>query len=148
MVRTHPSVVRSFSAQVTDSQTALRGAMEAMLARLVDAGIPGPIAVRCYGFLITNAIGFVSYQLPRAWGGGDPTTDEELAEARRRWVHVYAGLPGKRDSAQGRARRRTHRSAVVFGWNKARVRVARGSDAEGLAAVDDQFVEVDVAHGG
>jgi AcrR family transcriptional regulator len=92
MMREHPSVVRLFSTRVTDSQTALRGAMEAVLVRLMDAGIPGPIAVRCYGFLITFAIGFVSYQLPRSWGG-DPEADAELAESRRQRVHFYAGLP-------------------------------------------------------
>jgi AcrR family transcriptional regulator len=92
MMREHPSVVRLFSTRVTDSPTALRGAMEAVLDRLMAAGIPGPIAVRCYGFLITFAIGFVSYQLPRSWGG-DPAADEDLAESRRQRVHFYAGLP-------------------------------------------------------
>jgi AcrR family transcriptional regulator len=92
MMREHPSVVRLFATRVTDSLPALRGAMEAVLARLVDAGIPGPVAVRCYGFLITYTIGFVSYQLPRPWGGG-PKADEDLAESRRRRVHFYAGLP-------------------------------------------------------
>ncbi|WP_291414150.1 TetR/AcrR family transcriptional regulator [Actinophytocola sp.] len=92
MMREHPSVVRIFSTRVTDSRTALRGAMEAVLDRLVAAGIPGELAVRCYGFLITYAIGFVSYQIPRSWGG-DPDSDEELAEARRQRVHFYKGLP-------------------------------------------------------
>jgi len=92
MMREHPSVVRIFSTRVTDSRTALRGAMEAVLDRLVAAGIPGPLAVRCYGFLITYTIGFVSYQIPRSWGG-DPGTGEDLAEARRQRVHFYKGLP-------------------------------------------------------
>lgn len=65
MMREHPSVMRLFATRITDSPTALRGAMEAVLRRLVDAGIPGPVAVRCYGFLITYAIGFASYQTPR-----------------------------------------------------------------------------------
>ncbi|MEE2060316.1 TetR/AcrR family transcriptional regulator [Rhodococcus artemisiae] len=89
MMREHPSVVRLFSSRVTDSPTALRGAMEAVLQRLVDAGIPGPDAVRCYGFLITYAIGFASYQAPRQWGRLD---DEDGIEARRQRSHFYAGL--------------------------------------------------------
>jgi AcrR family transcriptional regulator len=90
MMREHPSVVRLLSTRVTDSQTALRGAMEAVLARLIDAGIPGPIAVQCYGFLITYAIGFVGYQTPRAWGHASTA---EASEKRRQRSHFYAGLP-------------------------------------------------------
>ena len=90
MMREHPSIVRLFSTRITDSPTALRGAMEAVLRRLVSAGIPGPLAVRCYGFLITYAIGFASYQAPRPWGR---LADEEGAEQRRQRSHFYAGLP-------------------------------------------------------
>ncbi|WP_069816785.1 TetR/AcrR family transcriptional regulator [Streptomyces sp. TP-A0874] len=90
MMREHPSVVRLFSTRITDSPTALRGAMEAVLRRLVGAGIPGPMAVRCYGFLITYAIGFASYQTPRQWG---KATAEEGAEQRRQRRHFYAALP-------------------------------------------------------
>src|SRR5690606_31640784 len=56
----------------------------------VDAGIPGLLAVRCYGFLITYAIGFASYQTPRPWGG---LPGDEGAEQRRQRSHFYAGLP-------------------------------------------------------
>ncbi|WP_326698525.1 TetR/AcrR family transcriptional regulator [Streptomyces sp. NBC_01754] len=90
MMREHPSVVRLFSTRVTDSPPALRGAMEAVLRRLVDAGIPGPLAVHCYGFLITYAIGFASYQTPRQWGR---LPADEGAEQRRQRSHFYAGLP-------------------------------------------------------
>lgn len=90
MMREHPSVVRLLSTRVTDSRTALRGAMEAVLARLIEAGIPGPLAVRCYGFLITYAIGFVGYQTPRAWGHASTA---EADEKRRQRGHFYAGLP-------------------------------------------------------
>ncbi|WP_030417722.1 TetR/AcrR family transcriptional regulator [Streptomyces sp. SCSIO 75703] len=90
MMREHPSVVRLFSTRITDSPTALRGAMEAVLRRLVDAGIPGPVAIRCYGFLITYAIGFASYQAPRPWGRA---TAEDGAEQRRQRRHFYAALP-------------------------------------------------------
>lgn len=90
MMRDHPSVVRLFASRVTDSRAALRGAMESVLQRLVDAGIPGPTAVRCYGFLITYAIGFASYQTPRQWGRGD---GELGAEERRQRSHFYAALP-------------------------------------------------------
>ncbi|WAP54754.1 TetR/AcrR family transcriptional regulator [Streptomyces sp. S465] len=90
MMREHPSVVRLFSTRITDSPAALRGAMEAVLRRLVDAGIPGPLAVRCYGFLITYAIGFASYQTPRPWGRA---AAEDGAEQRRQRRHFYAALP-------------------------------------------------------
>ncbi|MGV4888029.1 TetR/AcrR family transcriptional regulator [Streptomyces viridosporus] len=90
MMREHPSVVRLFSTRITDSPTALRGAMEAVLRRLVDAGIPGPLAVRCYGFLITYAIGFASYQTPRPWGR---LAADEGTEQRRQRSHFYAALP-------------------------------------------------------
>ncbi|WP_236787863.1 TetR/AcrR family transcriptional regulator [Amycolatopsis sp. GM8] len=90
MMREHPSAARLLATRVTDSQEALRGAMEAVLRRFVDAGIPGPLAVRCYGFLITYAIGFVSYQTPRSWGRED---DADVAEIRRQRVHFYSGLP-------------------------------------------------------
>lgn len=93
MMREHPSVVRLLASRVTDSFAALQGAMEAVLARLVDAGLPGPLAVRCYGFLITYAIGFVSYQTPRPWGRLDAEDPEEAAEKRRQRRHFYAGLP-------------------------------------------------------
>ncbi|MFW3171610.1 TetR/AcrR family transcriptional regulator [Geodermatophilus sp. CPCC 206100] len=89
LMRSHPSVVRLFATRVTTSPVARRGAMEAVLERLVSAGIPGPLAVRCYGFLITYAIGFASYQAPRPWGrpGGE---GEEL---RRQQRHFYAAMP-------------------------------------------------------
>jgi AcrR family transcriptional regulator len=93
MMRDHPTVVRLLGSRITDSRTALQGAMEAPLQRLVDAGIPGPLAVRCYGFLITYAIGFASYQVPRPWG--HPIEEDAAAqgEARRQRVHVYAAMP-------------------------------------------------------
>lgn len=90
MMREHPAVVRLFATRVTDSQIALHGAMENVLHRLIDAGIPGPLAVRCYGFLITYAIGFASYQTPRQWGRMRGAAD---AERRRQRRHFYAGLP-------------------------------------------------------
>lgn len=90
MMREHPSVVRLLATRITNSRTALRGAMESVLGHLVASGIPGPTAVRCYGFLITYAIGFVSYQTPRPWGHQDA---EESAEVRRQRRHFYAGLP-------------------------------------------------------
>lgn len=90
MMREHPSIVRLFATRVTDSPAALRGAWEAVIQRLVDSGIPGPQAVRCYGFLITYAIGFASYQMPRQWGR---SSEGEDAEQRRQRTHFYAGLP-------------------------------------------------------
>lgn len=90
MMREHPSVVRLLATRVTDSRAALRGAMEAVLQRMVDAGIPGPQAVTCYGFLITYAMGFATYQSPRPWGR---SADAASAEERRQRMHFYAALP-------------------------------------------------------
>jgi AcrR family transcriptional regulator len=90
MMRSHPSVIRMLATRVTTSTTSLRGAMEAVLERLCAAGIPGPLAVECYGFLITYAIGFASYQSPRPWGRAD---DAESAEQRRQQLHFYSALP-------------------------------------------------------
>ena len=88
MMREHPVIVRLFTNRVTDSQLALRGGMEAVLQRLIDAGLPGPLAIRCYSFLVTYTLGFVSYTLNRRW-----TSGEEADELRRRRTHFYAGLP-------------------------------------------------------
>jgi AcrR family transcriptional regulator len=90
MMREHPSVVRILANRVTDSRTALRGAMEGCLRRLVDGGIPASAAAHCYGFLITYAMGFATYQRPRPWGtrAGAAGTEE-----RRQRMHFYAGLP-------------------------------------------------------
>jgi AcrR family transcriptional regulator len=90
MMRDHPSVIRMLATRVTTSTASLRGAMEAVLERLCAAGIPGPLAVECYGFLITYAIGFASYQTPRPWGRGD---DAASAEERRQRLHFYSALP-------------------------------------------------------
>jgi AcrR family transcriptional regulator len=90
MMRDHPSVVRILANRVTDSRTALRGAMEAVLQRMVDAGIPPSQAVRCYGFLITYAMGFATYQGPRPWGA---MVGEAGDEERRQRMHYYAALP-------------------------------------------------------
>ncbi|MEJ2869864.1 TetR/AcrR family transcriptional regulator [Actinomycetospora sp. OC33-EN08] len=90
MMREHPSVVRLLATRVTDSPAALVGAMEGVLHRLAAAGITGPLAVRCYGFLITYALGFSAYETPRTWGRAGDAGD--AAEARRRRSHFYAGL--------------------------------------------------------
>ncbi|MFD5750347.1 TetR/AcrR family transcriptional regulator [Streptomyces sp. NPDC127033] len=93
MMDEHPTVIRLFGSRVTDSRPALRGAMEAPLQRLVDAGIPGPLAVRCYGFLITYSIGFATYQAPRPWGRAADADAGDRAEQRRQRSHVYSALP-------------------------------------------------------
>ena len=90
LMRAHPSVVQLFGTRVTTSQHSLKGGMEAVLARLVDAGIRDELAVRCYGFLITYALGFAHYQYPRTWGRGD---SGEVAELRRQRRHFYASMP-------------------------------------------------------
>ncbi|GAA4779561.1 hypothetical protein GCM10023200_10960 [Actinomycetospora chlora] len=91
LMREHPSVVRLLATRVTDSPGALVNAMEGVLERLALAGITGPLAVRCYGFLITYALGFSAYETPRAWGRAD-----DAAEARRQRSHFYAGLSRER----------------------------------------------------
>ena len=90
MMRSHPSVIRMLATRVTTSPVSLHGAMEVVLDRFCAAGIPGPLAVECYGFLITYAIGFASYQSPRPWGRGD---DEASVEERRQRLHFYAAMP-------------------------------------------------------
>jgi hypothetical protein len=66
--------------------------MEAVIARLVEAGMPGPIAVHAYGILITYTLGFASYQRPRPWGRTDLPESQELLRQQR---HLYAGLPAQ-----------------------------------------------------
>lgn len=89
-MRQHPVVIRLFAERVTDSQLALRGGMEQILRRLVDSGLPGPLAVRYYSFVVTFTLGFVTYGMPRRWARED---DGEAAELRRQRTHFYAGLP-------------------------------------------------------
>jgi AcrR family transcriptional regulator len=90
MMREHPVVVRLLASRVTDSQQALRGGMEAVLVRLLDSGLSGPLAIRCYSFLVTYTLGFVSYGVRRPWA--EPGV-VDAAELRRRRSHFYAGLP-------------------------------------------------------
>ena len=91
VMREHPSVGRLLAARLTDNEDALYGSLEVPLRRLVDAGIPGPLAARCYGFIMVLAIGFSSYHLARPWGYSD--TGEDSAEMRRQREHYYAGRP-------------------------------------------------------
>lgn len=86
----HPSIVQILSSRVTTSPRARRGAMEAVIDRLVLSGIPGPLAVQCYGFILVHALGFALYQSPRAWGQEDA---EDRGELRRQQTHFYASLP-------------------------------------------------------
>jgi AcrR family transcriptional regulator len=90
MMRAHPSVMRLLTQRTTSSQKSLRGAMEAVIGRLVDGGLPGPVAVHAYGLLITYTLGFAGYQRVRPWGRTDLPESEELCRQRR---HVYASLP-------------------------------------------------------
>ncbi|BCJ57225.1 TetR/AcrR family transcriptional regulator [Micromonospora endophytica] len=86
----HPSVVLLLASRTTRSPDSLRVAMESVLRRLVTAGLPAPLAVQCYGFLIQHAIGYTTYRVPRPWGG-EPTA--EVLELRRQQEHFYAALP-------------------------------------------------------
>jgi AcrR family transcriptional regulator len=86
----HPSVSWLLSSRVTRSHASLKAAMEDVLARLINAGIPPETAVRCYGLTIQFALGFAAYQAPRQWGAA---SGEEGAELRRQQVHYWAGLP-------------------------------------------------------
>jgi len=88
----HPSVVALLATRTTRSPQALHAAMESVLRRLVNAGIPAPVAIQCYGFLIQHAIGYTTYRAPRPWGG---PPSPELDELRRQQQHFYAGLPAR-----------------------------------------------------
>ncbi|RKN12809.1 TetR/AcrR family transcriptional regulator [Streptomyces radicis] len=90
LMSAHPSIVQILSSRVTTSARARRGAMEAVIDRLVTSGIPGPLAVQCYGFILIHALGFSSYQGPRAWAQDDA---EDRAELHRQQSHFYASLP-------------------------------------------------------
>jgi TetR/AcrR family transcriptional regulator, tetracycline repressor protein len=90
----HPSIAQILSSRVTDSPQARRGAMEVVIDRLVRSGIPGPLAVKSYGFLMVHSLGFASYQTPRPWGRGeDSSTETDVSELRRQQRHFYASLP-------------------------------------------------------
>jgi len=86
----HPSVVALLASRTTRSRESLRAAMESVLRRLVSAGIPAPLAIHCYGFLIQHAMGYTTYTNPRPWGGA---LTPEVAELRRQQQHFYASLP-------------------------------------------------------
>lgn len=85
----HPAVAQILVTRVTESPQARRGAMEAVIDRLIASGIPGPLAVQCYGFIIIYTLGFQSYQTPRNWAGDDAESDER----RRQQSHRFAALP-------------------------------------------------------
>ena len=86
----HPSVLWLLSSRVIRSQTSLKRAMEDVLRRLVNAGIPEELAVRSYGWLIQFSLGFAAYQAPRPWGA---ESGEAGAELRRQQQHYWEGLP-------------------------------------------------------
>ncbi|NDK91504.1 TetR family transcriptional regulator [Gordonia desulfuricans] len=93
VMREHPSVGRLLAARLNDNEDAIHGSLELPLRRLVDAGIPGPLAARCYGFVMVFAIGFSSYHLARPWGYSDTDDGSDSAEMRRQREHYYAGRP-------------------------------------------------------
>lgn len=84
----HPSVALLLGSRLIDNENALHGSMEVPLSLLAAAGIPGPLAVRCYGFIVVFAIGFSSYRVARPWGLGARREDEK--EQRRQRMHHYA----------------------------------------------------------
>ncbi|GAA2404579.1 TetR/AcrR family transcriptional regulator [Actinomadura vinacea] len=90
MMREHPSIVQLMTSRVTISMHSMEGGMEAVIARFLEAGLPPELAVRCYSFLITYALGFAGYQHPRPWGRADRPDGAEL---RRQRKHYYASLP-------------------------------------------------------
>jgi len=92
MMRAHPSVIRLLTLRTTNSHKALRGGLESVLARLVESGLSGPMAVHAYGVLMYYTLGFASYQRPRPWGRTEQPESEELRRQRR---HSYAGLPAQ-----------------------------------------------------
>jgi AcrR family transcriptional regulator len=90
LMRENPAVIRLISTRITTSVDSHRGAMESVLRHLASAGIAPELCVKVYGFLITFALGFASYQAPRPWGAQQ--TPEALEQARQ-MTHFYAGLP-------------------------------------------------------
>ena len=90
LMKEHPGVVALLASRTTRSQESLRAAMESVLQRLTAAGIPAPLAIHSYGFLIQHAIGYTTYLTPRPWGGPH---SPEVAELRRQQQHFYAALP-------------------------------------------------------
>lgn len=90
LLRRHPAVAQVLNSRVTDSHRARRGAMENLIDRLVSSGIPGPLAIQCYGFIMVHVLGFVGYQAPRPWARSD---DPANAELRRQQIHHFAALP-------------------------------------------------------
>ncbi|MDP9821822.1 TetR/AcrR family transcriptional regulator [Nocardioides massiliensis] len=94
LMRDHPSIAQILSSRVTTSQRARRGAMEVVIDRLMRSGIPGPLAVKSYGFLMIYALGFAGYQAVRPWGSdGAPADEVDESELRRQQRHYYAALP-------------------------------------------------------
>ncbi|WP_433135852.1 TetR/AcrR family transcriptional regulator [Actinomadura nitritigenes] len=93
MMREHPSIVQLMTSRVTGSIHSMEGGMEGVIARFLEAGLSPGLAVRCYSFLITYALGFAGYQRPRPWGRLD---DPESAELRRQRKHFYASLPAEK----------------------------------------------------
>jgi AcrR family transcriptional regulator len=90
LLTTHPSVAELLSTRTTRTHASMKGTMESVLTRMSAAGLPGPIAVRCFAFIVHYAIGFTHYRAPRPWGAApSPETDE----LRRQQAHFYAGLP-------------------------------------------------------
>lgn len=90
LMREHPSVIRLLSTRVTGSHVSMRGAVEALVARLRAAGFTGAGAVRAYGLLMVYTLGFASYQTPRPWARSDAP---DVSELRRQRKHFYASLP-------------------------------------------------------
>ncbi|WP_043235919.1 TetR/AcrR family transcriptional regulator [Streptomyces violaceusniger] len=90
MMREHPSIVRLFSTRVSTGPQSMRGAFEAVIGRLREAGFADRDAVRVYGLIVQYSLGFASYQAPRPWGKADHPEAEEL---RRRRRHFYGALP-------------------------------------------------------
>ena len=89
LMHDHPSVAQILSSRVTESPRARRGAMESVIDHMIASGIPGPLAVRCYGFIVVYSLGFASYRAPRSWADEDATDHDEL---RRQQSHRYAAL--------------------------------------------------------
>lgn len=88
-MQAHPSVALLLGSRLIDNENALHGSMEIPLHRLVASGIPGPLAVRCYGVIVVFSIGFSSYRVARPWGLGE--RHEDIDEQRRQRVHHYIG---------------------------------------------------------
>ena len=73
----------------------MSGSYEQPLRVLVESGLSTSDAIHVYGLVLTYAMGFVSYELPRPWGR-DVDDEPQAPEWRREREAFYRSLPPTR----------------------------------------------------